>query len=757
MLHIRKLLKNEWVHVPMECLLAVGGGYLLSLGTVSGIVSPLAAALAGISSPLTAFCILLGSLISYSVQSAPEGMRFLLTALACVTCVRMFFYDSDKPHLLGIMTAVSCICGGILIDFLFQPGEGRMPLYILESFLTGAAAFFVSDAIRSIQENQMISLNAGKSFTFAICYMLMITALCSIDFEFCNLGRIVGLTVTLLAAKQFQQAAGTLCGALTTCGVVLCSVSLGTPLLFLPVTAMLAGFLCKLPNAFFIPVFFLMQGLSSAVLDSSIGIIKMLIEVMIACTFYAVFCKTEFRRWIAVPIFSTAGQRQLIRKEKFMSDALQELRDETAAVMRHLKIAAPSDPVQQVRENLCQDCKYYALCWKKNQEQTERAFQQLLHTPSVISETLEDCLNKKRVSDMISVYAQRRALRQMQNTQLLQNREMTLEYLQLITNLTEDAARRRETQLCSNETNALRNILIRCAVSDFSCFVYQLKGGRYAAEIYTKQDEFPLATVQELLSRELRTSLKSISFRQKNCCKYCCYEIPEYHLEYEIRSRNAPAYERCGDHADAFTDAVGNQYLVISDGMGSGSAASLASRIAVRTFRSMICCEMPVLSAIRLVNAMLMTETNTENFATLDISFLNADTGELTCYKSGAAATLLGRENQMRKITSESFPVGIVPDAVPSKDRFRTQEDDFIIMLSDGVNESEYAYIKQLIAQNPDADRLLQEIFDKAPVFSGGTVRDDMTVIVARVRGKQPARKAVSGVRENSTEKHGVR
>ncbi|MBE6876696.1 MAG: hypothetical protein E7496_08290 [Ruminococcus sp.] len=733
---LKKLIRNEWIQVPVCCALSAGGGYLLSMGMVSGIVSPLAAALAGICSPLYVFCILLGSLLSYCVQDAPEGMQFLLTSLIAILCIRIFFYDNFKPWISGILTAVTCIGAGIMLDVLFQGGGGKLPLYILESFMTGTATFFISDAVQNVQETRHISLGAGKSFTFAICYLLTITALCGIDFEFCNPGRIIGMTITLTASRQFKQSAGTLCGALTACGVVLCSVPLGMPLLFLPVTAMLAGFLYKLPNAFYIPVFFLMQIFSSAVLDSSIGIIRILSELVIACTLYAVFCHVEFRNWISFPVSAPSGQRQVIQQEIFLSRALQELREETSAVMRHLTVSAPPEPEEQVREAICQSCPQYENCWKQNQKQTAQAFQQMHHTPSMIPEALEHCPERKHISDMMHVCTQRRTVREMQNISLMQNREMMLEYLHLLEHMTADSARRRASQFCDAETAMLKNILTRCAVTEEGCFVCKLRSGRYTAEIYSGQEEFPLATIQELLSRQLDTDLKSVSVAHKSQTRYCFYELPAYHLEYAVRSQNAPAYERCGDHADTFTDAVGNQYLVVSDGMGSGSAASLASRIAVRTFRNLTGCDMPADSAIRLMNALLMTETNTENFATLDIVILNADTGELSFYKSGSASALFCRDGEMHQIPAQSFPLGIVPDAPPSRTKLSAQDGDTVILLSDGISEAEYPYIRQLFSQNLSPEQLLDAVFEKAPVFHGGTVRDDMTVITACVKNR---------------------
>ncbi|MDE6729299.1 MAG: SpoIIE family protein phosphatase, partial [Oscillospiraceae bacterium] len=327
---------------------------------------------------------------------------------------------------------------------------------------------------------------------------------------------------------------------------------------------------------------------------------------------------------------------------------------------------------------------------------------------------------------------------QMQKVQFLKTRAMTLEYLRLSESLTGDSARRREHKFCEAETISLKALLRSCAISEDACFVYQLKSRRYAVEIYTKQENFPAETIRDILKQQFHILFELIPVQVKNYFKYCYVQQAPCRIYSAVRSLNAPAYERCGDHADTFTDTSGNQYLVISDGMGSGSTASLASRIAVKTFRNMILCGMSPESAIQLVNTMLMSETNTENFATLDIMVLHADSNELTFYKSGAAATLFYHSNfnfnhQIEIISSRSFPVGMIPDAVPSREKRTACHGDQIIMLSDGIHEAEYPYMKQLLNRQLSPEEILQEIFEKASVFHGGEVRDDMTVIVAQV------------------------
>ncbi len=733
---LQTIWQRDVVRVPLCCAAAAGGGFLLSIGTVSGVASPLAAAVAGVCPPLYAFAILLGGLVAYTATDMPEGMQFLLICLVAVTCLRILFRDRFRPHGMAIMTAFGCAVGGFTSDLIFHSG-GMLPLYLLAALMTGVAAFFLADAAETLREQRRIAMKPAKSFTFATCYLLMVTALCGVDLSFCNVGRALGTALTLLCARQLRQHGGTLCGALTACGITLCSVKLGMPMLFLPVTAMLMGFLSKLPNALFIPVFFLIQALSSAVLDSSMGLAKVLIELVISCTVYGLCGHVELERFIITEVPSERGG--IIRQERFLSETLHELHEETAAVMRRLTIPEPEDATLRIRCKVCVSCQNHDTCWKQQAEQMHQAFRQLLHTPQRMPSVLQSCIRRTSLMETASVCAMNNALSQMQRVHMLQNRSITLEYLLLLENMACDAAKRRSESECIAETNVLRQILQRCACAEAACYVRRLRSGRYTAEIYTQQEEFPLNSVMELLSAKLGIGFGSMLIRQDTGSRICLYQEPPYSLEYEICSVNAPDHVRCGDQADAFTDGKGNQYLVLSDGMGSGSTASLASRIAVRTLRRMICSEMPPETAIRLVNTLLLSETNTENFATLDVLILDADSGELTLYKSGAAATLFCRRGQVQRVASQSFPVGIVPDAMPSRQHLTAYSQDCIVMLSDGIGEAEYPYISQLLRQGISLTDLTRAVCEKAGVFLGGTARDDMTVIAARICSQIPS------------------
>lgn len=737
MRNIKKFMAYEAVRLPLGCIAALGGGYLLSVGTICGTASPLAAALAGICSPVYAFCILLGSLLAYVVQGASSEMRFLLTCLVSLSCMRILFYEARRPHVLAILTTISCSIAGIVSDLVFDSEDGRMPLYILVSLLIGTAAFFLADAWNAFRKCGKIVLDAGKSFTFAITYLLGITALCGLDLYFCNAGRVAGIFITMLAARQFRHSGGTLLGALTACGTVLCSVKLGMPLLFLPVTAMLAGFLSKLPNALFIPVYFLMQTLSSAVLDSSAEFAKVLVELLLSCCLYALFSKAPLYRILTYHTEKPANGQCIAHREQFLSQSISGLREEAAAVMQHLHLTKPVDAVQLARERLCAGCKNEDFCWSQRGEKTEEAFRQLLHNPSANPgpEAMAGCVRRGKILECFRECGQHAALEQSRCVHLSQSRSVMLEYFRLMEEMTTDSARQRELQPCMQETNGLQEILRLCKCEFQSCFVHRLKSGRYAAEIYTRTALAADGSVQALLSELLHVEMCSIPPQENGGgMRYCFYQRPAYCLEYAVRSIHAPGYARCGDTADAFTDAHGNQYLILSDGMGSGSSASLVSKIAVRAFVRLVSSGMPPETAIRLANTMLLSETNTEGFATLDVLRLNADNGELQMYKSGASSTLFLHHGQVMKISAPSFPIGIVPQAEPFRKTVSAFAEDKIIMLSDGIHEAEFPFMKELLLRNMPLTEVITQICEKAGIFHAGKAEDDITVIAARIR-----------------------
>ena len=121
----------------------------------------------------------------------------------------------------------------------------------------------------------------------------------------------------------------------------------------------------------------------------------------------------------------------------------------------------------------------------------------------------------------------------------------------------------------------------------------------------------------------------------------------------------------------------------------------------------------------------------------MDICAIDLYTGEGEFIKIGAWSTFLLRDNKVKVIPSSSLPMGMLKQVDLETTRRQLMNDDIILMVTDGVTDSEAWLVKTLERcrlRNPQdiADYILKAAenqFDGLP-------KDDMTVLAARVWGR---------------------
>ena len=183
-----------------------------------------------------------------------------------------------------------------------------------------------------------------------------------------------------------------------------------------------------------------------------------------------------------------------------------------------------------------------------------------------------------------------------------------------------------------------------------------------------------------------------------------------------------------------FNDGTGVSYVILSDGMGSGKKAAFESTMVVRMFRKLISCGVDYNSAIKLINSVMLTKSREESFATLDAVRVDLDECGLTIIKSGATATLVRHRGNVMKISSTTFPIGIYEQSDTFSKSYDFEDGDIVIMFSDGIDESEYRFIKELLLSGDDLKHIVSEICAKAELFRPTVRTDDVTVIGIRVK-----------------------
>lgn len=143
----------------------------------------------------------------------------------------------------------------------------------------------------------------------------------------------------------------------------------------------------------------------------------------------------------------------------------------------------------------------------------------------------------------------------------------------------------------------------------------------------------------------------------------------------------------CGDCTRVFVNESSYFYSLISDGMGSGEDAAIASEVCAMFVEKMLMAGNRADITVRMLNNFLRSENlglGRECSATLDLFELDLMSGCASFIKSGAAPTYICREGKVYKVNSRTMPMGIIKKADAKLTKFDTKENDLVVMISDG-------------------------------------------------------------------------
>ncbi|MGB9879597.1 MAG: SpoIIE family protein phosphatase, partial [Anaerolineae bacterium] len=125
--------------------------------------------------------------------------------------------------------------------------------------------------------------------------------------------------------------------------------------------------------------------------------------------------------------------------------------------------------------------------------------------------------------------------------------------------------------------------------------------------------------------------------------------------------------------------------LALSDGMGAGAPAAGESRTTVELVEMLMDAGFDRDTTVKTVNSVMMTRSNGEAFATLDMGLVDLVTGDAEFVKIGACPSFIKRGNEVSVIKAQSLPVGILAN-IPIEAIPRTLvPGDVLVMVTDGV------------------------------------------------------------------------
>lgn len=708
-------------------ILSAAGGFALSGSSIGGVASFADISLCGAFPLPYSAAAFIGALMRCILSDSVGKNIVKLAAMTMITAVKMFTERSNKPALCGIITAVSIFISGAAVSVLIGEFSEKLLFYAFYGAIGGFTSSSLNRLAASLKDRKVIDLSGASGCAYGIVYIVFTASMCSIRLDAVNLGIISGAAFTLGAAFFYRSLGGIVVGALSAAGALFASAELGTTAAMLPLAGFLSGFLNR-RRIVSSALFFALSCFMLCVLTGAAAEMQMTLSIICGVSLFVAAAPHYSDKWVSAAETSSGDSADInASKKNFLSDVIEAVRLDSGRIASALAAVHKKDisDKEQVKK-ICGDCYRRSVC-RLDYEFAEE----------IMPILPEDCTNRQKIAEELDKNIRGRIADQLMRLRFSDDRELLNEQLKIMGELVRSTAERADMRFSASKSRDVLGYLQDHGIKPLRVEAYYNSANRLIAEIYFEISEIPESTerICDLVSDCLEISL--ISAPKVNSSKemrISLYEEPAYYTE--IFSAGSRAAEVSGDSTAVFSDGEGVEYIVLSDGMGTGKNAAVDSHMVIGMFRKLICGGMDFSSAVRLINSVMVTKSRDESFATFDSVRLDLDKCVMMSIKSGAASTIIKRGGDVIKISAPTFPIGITGQAEIYTTQYDLEQDDMIIMFSDGIGENAHLFIKELLLGGGDIKEIVRSITEKAAVFNSSVRPDDVTVIGIKIKRK---------------------
>jgi len=415
-----------------------------------------------------------------------------------------------------------------------------------------------------------------------------------------------------------------------------------------------------------------------------------------------------------------------------------------------------------VGEQVCEKCEQRAQCWEQDFYRTYQAMLEMLEraehktlTVDTMADILKDsCQRRKELTEVVNLVIEKNKTLSYWQKRITDHRQMVTEQMRaagiIISNLAQEITKvprsDRELAAVFKEKAAL----IECSLDQVRVTGTRGTGTIEACKQPCNGTRECVNTLLPLAARVMREKMTlhaecgNKAKHQK--CKLTMQVAKRFCVESGVACAAKESQGICGDTSAIVPLNKGKIALMISDGMGSGRSAADESTMAVNFLKKLLAVGFDVDVAVKTVNSMLLLRTPEESFATVDMTIIDTYSGEVEFLKIGSSPSFVKRVREVTTIKSASLPMGILNQIEIEPVKANLVSGDILVMVSDGIadipqrgNDKENwvaNFLRRTAATSPQelADKILQE----AVALSGCYVKDDMTVVVAKI-GDSPS------------------
>ena len=711
---------------------------LLATVQLNGMSVPLNTALAAAVSPACGAAVLAGSALSYALTGLLQKQPALLCAVAVTAVLRWILGTQSSPRTAAMLAAGSTMLSAVIFALAgLINGSGWIP-WICGSVLAGTLGWCIRQVLARCAGGLPVRLHEADRLPFSACYVFCIAALCSVRLLSVGFGEILAAFVTLTAAKRYRSGGGILCGTLSALALMLADTGTAGYAAMLPVAGYAAGIAAGHASGFVYLIFQAICAVGLILSQQSIGISGAWVGGMIGGLIFLFLPAQQLADAVLQWSDSEADLAALTAaRMEFLSHSIAGVRgaaEQIAGMMQ--KNTETVDPADKVCESVCSKCRSRALCWESGDDETRRCFRKLSQAAPAAKLTAPfHCVQPDQVAAEFARTKRQNLSARALTARLRESQKLLFSQMQITEELLQRAGQHPKKTYHRELTRYVSDMLDRFQVPVRAAAVSTGENQRMLIELYADQNaELDPELIAEYLSDALQKPLAySGSETAGDERRILLQSAGGFSVTTAAAQCAVHEDEPCGDCWDTFTDSDGAFYLAVSDGMGSGKHAALDAKIVLSDFRQLVQSGMDCKEAARMINALMMTKSGDERFATLDVAKICTDTASVTLYKYGAGPTFIRHGGRVTLYQAVSNPIGILPDAEPYTTDMKLERGDMLVLLTDGLDDKLFPYIRQTMQQGGDLQAMTHAVCAKVQRSAKGAPPDDVTVLAAAI------------------------
>lgn len=735
----------HWKEFLLENAVWALAGFGLELGTSDFSAAPGAAALAAGLSGNRALFAMIGGIIGALLHGFPGAVTGF-AALAIVLAARIL-PDMHNPKLRVILRFVAA-ASGVFFSRIAQAANTAELLAVVVAALT-SAIFAV--CVCALSESALIrGVDIGEPRDCALgCVIaaLGFFSLGALDYSIINAGRLVmGIALLTVTARRGLSWCAAV-GISAILGLCAQSPQAGAGAALIAFSAAACCVFAKYGKLARAAGFLFISSLAMLITGIDEGMWRIFTECAAAAAAFVIIPIEKIK--VPESDFSDRTIALMLRERlNFAADAISGIGAGINAAAEALdrKYYTTLDELpEKAADKCCRSCPNSMTCWGKNYELFHAEFARLaaqlraggeLTEFSMSPECAALCVNKSGVIKAVSAQYSRYLSVMTDERRVRELRMIYTDQLAGVRDILRDMGDLRAEISASNRSRAAEkraeNILRENGMEMPQAFVLSDRRGKLRFEAYGATEprvepDYLGTLLSKSLGRELETPEISGSSgryritageRTALSAKIGVFQIPR------------GSSRVCGDCYESFTDSRGMLYVILSDGMGSGSRARVDSAMACSVLSKLLKSGISLKVALETVNTVLMVKSSDESFATLDICRIDLNSGECAVYKAGAATTYIKSSDKLIRAALSSPPAGLGGKLSVPAQKFTVSSGDIILMMTDGIVPDEKWLSKEL-SRRVEPRELSERIARAAR--SGDNARDDDISVIALV------------------------